>query len=193
MMRFPQVPPKPLLTHDAWGTPTPFLPRCAPSIRTTLSFPSESFRSRRSLWGPSGNGPWTGWLQHHHHGHQQSLGQPVRAARVAHRALVRGIRHSAGSGRLRQFDCNLDHSCSQADENCHQLLRTELGFLWLLHGCLQHPHQLHLRSPRWLVLWRRLLQVPQLLPGHSCVCQYLLHGSDCLRQVGQHKTIHSVL
>lgn len=110
---------------------------------------------------------------------------PVRAAGVAHRAVVRCVQQRPGSGGVRQLDRDLDHPGAQADEDRDQLFPAELGFLRCLDGRFQHAHQLHLRGSRRVVLWRSVLQVPQLLPGHRGVRQHLLHDRHRYRQVGR--------
>lgn len=132
----------------------------------------------RSQWGHLRNGFWTGGVQH-----QQESDQPVRAAGVAHRAVVGGLQHCAGSGSFRQPDCDMDYSGAQANEDCDQLFPSEPGLLWRLDGCFQHAHQLCLRGARRVVLWRGVLQVSQLFPCHCCVRQHLLHDCDSHRQV----------
>lgn len=109
--------------------------------------------------------------------------QPVCAALLAHRPVVPGIRRRGGSGHFWEPHRHLDHPGSQAHADGDQLLPGEPGLLRRLHGCFQHPHQLHLRAAQRVVLWGGLLPLPQLLPHHSCLRQHLLHDGDCRGQV----------
>ena len=128
------------------------------------------------------NGLWTPWVQLN-----QKSDQPVRAAGVAHRAVVGGVQHRAGRGGVRKPDRHLDYPGAQADEDRHQLFPAELGFLRCVHGRFQHAHQLRLRGSWRVVLRRGVLPVPQLLPGHCGVRQHLLHDGHSHRQVGTEK------
>lgn len=113
----------------------------------------------------------------------QKSDQPVRAAGVARRALVGSLQHGAGGRGVWKSDRDLDHPGAQADADRHKLLPSQLGVLRCVHGRVQHAHQFHLRDSRRLVLWRGVLQVSQLLPGHGRVCQHLLYDRHCHWQV----------
>jgi len=109
--------------------------------------------------------------------------QSVCATLLAHCPLVSGLWQCGGSGCFWKSHCHLDYPGSQAHEDGDQLLLGEPGLLRCLHGCFQYSHQLHLRVAQWVVLWRGLLPLPQLLPNHSCLLQHLLHDSDSCGQV----------
>lgn len=109
--------------------------------------------------------------------------QPVRAAAVASRALVAGLQPRAGGGRGGEPGGHLDHPVAPQDEDRHQLLSAQLGFLRRGHGRVQHARQLGLRGARTVVLRRGVLPLPQLLPSGGGVRQHLLHDRRGHRQV----------
>ncbi|KAF6372593.1 tachykinin receptor 3 [Rhinolophus ferrumequinum] len=112
--------------------------------------------------------------------------QPVRAAVLAHRALVPSVWRGGGRGSFRESHRHLDHPSPQAHEDRHQLLPREPGFLRRLHGRLQHLGQLHLRASQRVVLRRQLLSLPEFLSYHSGVRQHLLYDGHCCGQVYGH-------
>lgn len=103
---------------------------------------------------------------------------------MAHRSLVCCLQLRAGGGGVWKPNCDMDHSCAQAHEDSDKLLSAEPGVFGCVNGCFQYFNKLYLCRSRGVVLRGSLLQIPQFLSSHICVCKHLLNGGNSCGQVG---------